>query len=269
MIYWVLTTPRSGGNYVAGEIWRRLGGNPRVKEFLKPKFVESRINFRADATAPVESYVRFLRDKFGVGGILGIKALYSQMEPFFEYRDFISVLENRKIIYLYRNNIIEQGISYYLAKGTQQWSSSAAQAPAADTAEIPYDFAKIMSWVKKMELHNTLLKRFLLVNNLKYLSACYEDFVADPGGATSRVMQYIGFAPPDDNPVRVGAFEKQSTTKNDEFYRRVVSDARSQFCGDGSFEGGPLFRRPDDSVRQPLATRPRTINRPPGEQEGA
>jgi hypothetical protein len=51
MIFWILTTPRLGSNFVTGEIWRRIGGEPRGMEFFDKKAVASHEDF-APGPAP-------------------------------------------------------------------------------------------------------------------------------------------------------------------------------------------------------------------------
>ena len=165
MLYWLMTTPRSGSNYVMGEIWRALGGTVHPQEYFNKDIVERPSDFVPEEDQPVQSYIRYLTKKHALNGVLGIKILYSQIQLFTPYRDFMSTVTGHKILYLYRENVIKQGISFYIATKTQRWSSLAKGA-AIDAADVPYSFAEISNCVARMEQHNTLLRRFFLVNGL-------------------------------------------------------------------------------------------------------
>lgn len=80
MIFWILTTPRSGSNYVTGEIWRRLGGEPKPMEYFNHESVASWPDFTPDPAAPVRSYLDYVFARESVGGMLAVKMLWGQMQ---------------------------------------------------------------------------------------------------------------------------------------------------------------------------------------------
>jgi LPS sulfotransferase NodH len=209
-------------------------------ELFKKDFIERKTDFVPDKDAPVGSYVKYLMKK-RPSEILGIKILYNQIEKFSMYCDFSSLLAESKIVYLHRSNVIKQAISFYIATQTQQWTSTPTRPAAKEIDQVEYSFSSISKAVARMELHNSLLRRFFLVNDLQPLSISYEDFVKDPAGASDRVITYLGLERREKAPDEKTRFEKQATSKNEEFYKRFISDERSRNFGDGSYLGPPLF----------------------------
>ena len=117
-IFWILTTPRSGSNYVTGEVWRRLGGTPKSMEYFHPESVGRRPDFTPDPAAPVRSYLDYLMPRESLGGLLAVKMLWSQVEACGRYPDFLPQLAGRKIVVLRRRDVLRQGVSLYITRQT-------------------------------------------------------------------------------------------------------------------------------------------------------
>jgi trehalose 2-sulfotransferase len=241
MMYWILTTPRSGSTFVTASLSQRLGKTARAMELFNKEFIGRKTDFAPDKDAPVGSYIKYLM-KNRSSGILGIKVLYNQIEMFAKYCDFASLIAGSKIVYLQRSNVVKQAISLYIATQTQQWTSSPNRPAAREVSQIDYSFSSISKAVARMELHNSRLRRFFLVNELQHLSITYEDFAKDPAAASDRVIDYLGLEKLETAPQAKKRYEKQATSMNEEFYNKFISEERSRYFGDGSYLGPPLFR---------------------------
>ena len=240
MIFWILTTPRSGSNYVTGEVWRRLGGTPKPMEYFHPESVKHRPDFTPDPAAPVRSYLDYLWPRESLGGLLAVKMLWSQVEACCRYPDFIPQLAGRKIVVLRRRDVVRQGVSLYITRQTGSWASEVAPR-RRPLEEVTYDREAIASSVARMELHNAMLERFLVAFGLEHLSVRYEDFAADPEAGSSRILDYLGLAPVTGPRPDAEVFRRQSTDLNEEFLARFLADERTRLCGDGTYRGPPLF----------------------------
>lgn len=80
MVFWILTTPRSGSNSIVGEIWRRLGGESKPMEYFNIESVAARPDFAPDSAAPVRSYLDYLMARESLGGVLCVKMLWGQLQ---------------------------------------------------------------------------------------------------------------------------------------------------------------------------------------------
>jgi LPS sulfotransferase NodH len=249
MIYWILTTPRSGSNYIAAELWRRLGGTPKPMEYFNGEAVATRTDFTPRPDAPIASYLEHLKAHDAHGGVLCVKMLWIQMDACLRYADFLPALAGGRIILLHRRDVIRQAISRYIAEQTNRW---VADADNPVTPNVPYNFPAITVDVARMELHNALLRRFLLTHELEHLPVCYEEFAADPEAECERIFTFLGLAPDATAPVAPQPFVRQATSLNEEFYRCYLADERSRFhtggpkglvlvSGDGTYRGPPLF----------------------------
>jgi len=240
MIFWILTTPRSGSNYVTGEIWRRLGGQPKPMEYFNREAVASWPGFTPDRASPVRSYLDFLAARQSMHGILAVKMLWIQVQACCGYPDFIPELEGRRIVCLRRRDLIRQGISLFIMMQTGVWASGVAPR-RLPLDEVAYDHDGIAAMVARMELHNALLDRFLTAFDLPHLSVWYEDFAAAPDTEAARVLAHLGLEPAAGPLPDADVFARQSTGLNERFYERFLADERTRLCGDGTFRGPPLF----------------------------
>lgn len=239
MNYWIFTTPRSGSNFIAGEIRRRLGGHPLSSEFFNPDSPR-RKGFVPDPDAPVGSYLDFLRARHAIRGILGIKMLWVQIEQCCRYPDFLSAVEGSGIVFLRRRDVIRQGISLFIAQRTGSWTSS-KEPTGIGPFDVEYDHDAIGNAVSRLEVSNAHLQRFLVVRRLDHLTVWYEDFAADPDGESARILAHLRL-PPFGGPLSDRQpFAVQATHRNDEFYTRFLEDERRRHSGDGSYRGPPLF----------------------------
>jgi LPS sulfotransferase NodH len=239
MIFWILTTPRSGSNFITGEICRRLGGEPRGMEFFNPASVARRTDFTPDRDAPVHSYLEYLAARESLGGVLAVKMLWIQIEACCGYPDFVPALSGRKILVLRRRDVVRQGVSLYLAFESGAWIST--QAPRSHDT-VPYDHEKISAIVARMELHNAMLGRFVTAFGLDHITMWYEDFLAAPEAECDRALAYLGL-PRTSAPLSAAeTYSRQSTALNEEYRERFLAAERSRFAGDGTYRGPPLFR---------------------------
>lgn len=239
-ILWILTTPRSGSNYVTGEIWRRLGGTPRPMEFFNAESVAFRSDFTPDPSAPVRSYLDHLVARESLDGLLAVKILWGQLQHCCRYSDFLPQLSMGKIVMLRRRDVVRQGISHYLMRETGAWASGVAPRRLRPD-QVAYDYDAIAEHVDRAESHNARLERFLRAWDLQHVTIVYEDFVKDPETESARVLAHVGLAPAAGPGPEAGLFERQSSAINEEFRERFLSDERARFGGDGSYRGPPLF----------------------------
>lgn len=257
MIYWILTTPRSGSNYIAADLWRRLGGTPRLMEYFNPEAIAEETDFLPRASDPVTSYLEHLGRRHSHDGVLCVKMLWIQVDACLRYGDFLPALSSGHVIHLRRRDVVSQGISRYIATRTGRWASGSVPAGAADD-EVGYDFEEISRNVARMELHDALLRRFLLVHEIAHLRLCYEDYVDSPDGEARRVLAHLGLAERSVPVVGQEAFARQATGRNEEFHRRYLHDERVRYreggpkglwseCGDGTYRGPPPLGVPGDT----------------------
>jgi LPS sulfotransferase NodH len=252
MIFWILTTPRSGSNYITGEIWRRLGGEPKPMEYFNSESVACRPDFTPDPAAPVRSYLDYLAAREGVRGMLAVKMLWIQVQACCRYADFLSEIAGRKIVCLRRRDVIRQGISLFILLQTGAWASGVAPRRLR-FEDVAYDYEAIASRVARMELHNALLDRFLATFGLDHLSVWYEDFVAAPDAEAARVLAYLGLDQAAGPLPQAAVFARQSTGLDEAFYERFLADERARLSGDGTFHGPPLFSAAASESQAPPA----------------
>ncbi len=240
MHYWILTVARSGSSFIAGELRRRLGGEPLSTEFFNVRHVASRQDFIPSPDAPVRGYLEYLAARHAIRGVLGVKMVWPQIEQCCRYPDFLPAIAGGRIVHLRRRDVIQQGISLFFAMRTGAWKSS-TQPRLERPDAVEYDHAAIGQCVEYVETSDALLRRFLAVHALDHLPVWYEDFVADPEAESDRILAYLGLA----RAVSPGGggeiFDVQSTDRSREFRERFLEDERRRMRGDGTYRGPPVF----------------------------
>jgi LPS sulfotransferase NodH/ectoine hydroxylase-related dioxygenase (phytanoyl-CoA dioxygenase family) len=168
----VLFTPRSGSSWLTGiaSTTQQLGF---LEEYLNPAFLrETAARMHAtDGATLMRMLKRAAKTK---NGVFSVEALAVHIELFGE-DEFFEGIGNEAIVYfLWRDNIVAQGISLYRAVATGRYHSIDAPVPAPE-----YDGEEIAEWMRHIvEVENEnlalLARRCLRARFLRY-----EDMVRD------------------------------------------------------------------------------------------
>jgi LPS sulfotransferase NodH len=168
----VLFTPRSGSSWIAKVVssTRQLGN---LEEYINPEFIydvaqKMCANDHATLIAMLKRWAKT------ANGVFSMKARAVDIELFGETEFFDAFGSKGVIFFLWRDDIVAQGISLYRAVTTNRYHSTDAGATAP-----PYDSAKIAHWMRHIvaiENENlALMERHKLMG--RFLR--YEDITRD------------------------------------------------------------------------------------------
>jgi len=130
-------------------------------------------------------------------------------------------------IHLFRENKLEQAISYVKAEQTGLWHV------APDGTEIErlappqdprYDFARLKSEVEKLEAYDAAWHDWFAAQGIAPLPIGYETLSADPAASLIRICEALGIDAPDPTDVRPGVGKLSDATSRD-WIRRYQVDS--------------------------------------------
>jgi trehalose 2-sulfotransferase len=141
--YVVLFTPRSGSSWLTAviEATKRLG---RPEEYLAPEFlrdVAKSVNC-ADRASFLPALLRKCKTE---NGVFGIEALAIHIKIFGEQDFFNAIGEDALFYFLWRENIVAQGVSLYRAVTTGKFHSVDGR---EELISPVYDPAGTESWIE-------------------------------------------------------------------------------------------------------------------------
>jgi LPS sulfotransferase NodH len=172
--YVILFTPRSGSSWLTALITatRCLG---RPEEYLNPEFVRE-VARALNCTARTSLFPALLRKCKTNNGVFGIEARSIDIEIFGEQDFFDGIGADALYFYLWRDNIVAQGVSLYRAVTTGKFHSTDGR---REIAPAVYDTGGIEVWIEhilKIENDNfdLLRSRRLACRFLRY-----EDIIRD------------------------------------------------------------------------------------------
>lgn len=186
LAYFVCSTPRCGSSLLCESLCLTgVAGVPT--EYFD---AETKAQFCSAWKIGNESeYLkRLLSFKTSPNGVFGVKAHYHQYQQQFGVDKLPSFCNELRFIWLTRNDLIGQAISYWRAIQTNQWASS-----HAFTNDQPeYDFGEISKLIDQIEYEQSEWERFFAGHEIKPLRLYYEKVCEDIESSTASCLEYLG-----------------------------------------------------------------------------
>jgi LPS sulfotransferase NodH len=130
-------------------------------------------------------------------------------------------------IHLFRENKLEQAISYVKAEQTGLWHVAPDGTEIerlAPPQERRYDFARLKAEVEKLEAYDAAWHTWFAAQGLTPLTIGYETLAADPAASLIRICDALGIAAPKAAEVRPGVAKLSDETSRD-WMRRYYEDS--------------------------------------------
>jgi LPS sulfotransferase NodH len=205
--YLVCATQRSGSNLLCG-LLKGTGIAGRPEEYFwrghEPCWAR-----RWGASGRVE-YVNGAIREGTRNGVFGAKVLWPHLpnllakleaaqgrEDLAERALLEGTFPGLRFVWIRREDVIAQAVSYARAVQTDQWT---ALAPPPD--RVPrFDFAQIHWLVGEIEEQNAAWRRWFRATGITVFEVTYEDLVADMQAVTRNVLGFLGVAASGDTPI--------------------------------------------------------------------
>lgn len=151
----------------------------------------------ADGRVPVGPYLSALfRHRTGPSGFFGLKLQWRQGVDCWHAPELQRLLRNSRFLWIRRDDVLGQAISFAIARTTNQWHDRQGAAdgrkPAEFSARAVHDALQYILW------ENWGWSQFFKANGIVPLAFTYEALVADVNGLCQRICRHVGLdAPPE------------------------------------------------------------------------
>jgi LPS sulfotransferase NodH len=133
---------------------------------------------------PLDRYLDLLRErKSSENGVFAIKGNLEPMRPFFRKYG------NVPCVWLRRNDILEQAVSWYRAEKAGQWTRQDGQKA---TRRAYFDRDAILSYVHRIMTRRLAWESWFAEHQIAPLKITYEEICFDPLAAVRAVGRHVG-----------------------------------------------------------------------------
>jgi len=182
--YAILTTQRTGSSLL-DEIIRN------TKEFGTPReYLLSYRNYSNKVLLTDNSLEDFFRELFVETDYFGIKIMKNQFDQDIRtYDRLMELLPEGRFIFLFRENILHQAISWHLAELTNTWKGPYPDfyqsTDQVDLMDIWNKYFQIKKW-------NSEWADFLALHQLDFMEVTYEALIENPDKQIGRIANFLG-----------------------------------------------------------------------------
>ena len=184
--YVVCSTPRTGSTLLC-RLLGQTGTMGLPMEYFNPhlhlRFLRRR--FGSDDVATIARTLMAVRST--PNGCFGFKAHYDQFARFGAQRRPHFVFPELKYVFVTRDDLLAQAISYSRALLSGEWTRAGEGAQAT-----PFDKQHILACLDYISSRNRMWETYFSVCGIRPMRLGYEQLCADPGGAIDAVCRHVG-----------------------------------------------------------------------------
>jgi LPS sulfotransferase NodH len=154
-------------------------------------------------------------------GVFGTKIGYLQLAYLTKHYDINSIFPNAKFIFVTRQNVALQAISWYVAVKTASWASF-------DKARnhVDYDRDEIIRFVNLIINQNARFENYFALNGINPLRIYYEEINSDVRAVVHRVKDYLGVDGEINLQLDETSCKVQRTSKNEDWASRLIEEVK-------------------------------------------
>jgi LPS sulfotransferase NodH len=210
----VCFTNRSGSNFLA-ESLSQCGVMPRAREYFNLPAIEKFA--RKAGAASFAEFCHKLITARSVSGMFASKVGLGQIMFLFSEGFLSKVFANPCLIYVKRNDLLEQAISFTIANQTKSWTWD-----KTPQCEPVYDREEIAKRVALIALSNARFEEFFAVNAIRPYRVVYEDFLEEPQKTIDGIADWLGTKSSRFSSDVIG-LRRQSSPRNLEWMMRFLN----------------------------------------------
>lgn len=212
--YLVCATPRTGSTLLCGLLAStKVAGRPE-SYFRQPDEQLWAARWDIDRSSDgVFEYSGFVRAALGAGrtenGVFAARIMWGTMDYLVERLGTVfpalaggdlNVLNkafgHTGFIFLQREDVLAQAVSWLRAEQTNVWHQTDQEVSRQPEQEPRFDFDQIYKLVQMIEKHNSAWRAWFDTLGIHPHLVRYEDLEADPVGATSGILDFLGLKLP-------------------------------------------------------------------------
>lgn len=172
----------------------------------------------------VSGYLRTVASKTRSGnGVFGLKVDLSHASILLRRALFVDREWSWRYIFVTRDDVLSQAVSYAVASATGLWTSESGQA-----REFSLSVAQVADALRLISDHERRWHCVFSLFGIQPLRITYEEIEATPGGVLTRCLRHLGAtqAPITMEPMR-SRYRKQRSAVSTAW----IEDVRAQLCG--------------------------------------
>lgn len=216
--YLIASTPRCGSHYL-GHALTAMGGFGVPLEYLnKGNFSGWKARF-GEMGLP-ELLHEMIRHRTSPNGRFGIKAHWSQFSPHIATDKLAPLGSIKRVIHIYRGDLLGQAISLEKANQTGQWISGAEAQSAA-----VFRYGKIVRAAENLRAQNMAWAAYLTEHDCDVLRVDYKSLIATPEAKLTEIRDFLD---PDSTaqPQPSERTQKQSDSLSKDWRERFLQEMR-------------------------------------------
>ena len=205
-LYLVCNLPRSG-SWALCRMLLRLGLGLPSEYFhqVHGPAMAARLGAPVAKAQPAWNYLAaLLRTRATSSGHVGIKLNFNQLQLFFPGSSGARLLQRARLIYLYRQDVLAQAVSFNFAQTTGHWQKTGTPGLSIPGA-APDDLRRIDRMIDQLTSQEALWRRTFAKLGLRPFLVTHEEIVADTAGSLLRVARFLDAAPESIVPERIAA----------------------------------------------------------------
>jgi len=221
-LYLIACEPRTGSNLLCA-LLEQTGRAGRPSEYLHREAMPAAMA-RLGLTDPDAYLDHLMRRRTTPNGAFGLKAHYSQIEPFLALSRR-GLPPGLAVIRLMRRDLVAQAVSFYLALRSGEW---VGRGEGGSGTAVAYDFQLIRRAAAMILSQRVGWARTLPRLGGAAMQLAYEDLAADPDAACHTVLARLGLAGTAPAPAPRALPRRQGTARNAEWAARFRAEAAAQ-----------------------------------------
>jgi hypothetical protein len=138
----------------------------------------------------VNQFASYLVKNHSPNQFFGVKSPYAGLAVYSALGEFPVFVKDWKVVYLKRNNLLQQAISAYIASLTNQWTY--VMKSQYEIKEEDYEFQKILNLIEAFARQNENWERFFSLLNVIPYRVTYEDLIKNSTLEIENIAHFIG-----------------------------------------------------------------------------
>jgi LPS sulfotransferase NodH len=220
--YFICYVNRTGTTFLSECLSQtRLFGFPQEYLNTEEDAAVERISKRFGTNSFVDYLSHLTSKRQSRTGVFGTKIGCLQLAYLTKNYDVNSIFPNAKFIFVTRENVVLQAISWFVAEKTASWASFHKA-----RNNIDYDRDEITKFVNLITENNARFENYFALNGINPLRIYYEEINSDVRAVVHRIKDYLGVDGEINLQLDEARCKVQRTSKNAEWANRLIEEVK-------------------------------------------